>query len=407
MDIRPDRPYAFSLLKRGDTFTDIEGFARLVLRADGTITGTRHPNEAAWRLNRAQQLEFVSRDGRITTRFDVPFQDPNCNVDAVVGAFIPAEPAPGASPTLHALVPLLTPQEAIAQNKLGILVASNVNYADATLPLLLGSMERAGVPRDRVLVILAQCPNEQDGEVGEVMGWRTLKTFQNSWEYSSMAAASRYPDKMPPTEYLFVLHDTSEVLPDFWEKMHLEFPIQGHIDMVARSYYCTFVAFRQEFLRASGAYWQGLHGMSKNQGRSVEFGRRYRDGAWFKSCLYATDHRVGPSHRSCSGNPALRVTPYADKAARTKRPFDYLGFWKYSRDGQANNYVLEAAPDDSQVNVRPGDLGTTVSRPEPAAPDVAASTKDEVTTAALKLLESAGWKVISKSNSVLVCTSPG
>ena len=368
-----DCPYIFALKQSHKSKPSYEGFGHFVLRQGGRIDGAKHDNETSWRLDGDGVLEFCSSTGVITTRFDLPWEGDD--MQGLLGEYRPpsGEPSTGVQ---HALIPLLTPNAAMGLPRVGIVVATNINYCDTTLPLVLGTLKTAGVPSDRVVVVIAQCPPTDEGVVGSYLGWKTVKTAQNSWEYSAMAAVSRHPAEMPQTEYLFFLHDTCEVLHDFWERMHYELPLHGCTDMVVRAQYCTWVIFRKQFLLDSGVFWQGLHGMDKDSGRRIEFGREYCNGPWFNSRIFSSDHRIGRSHLSCMDNPELQVMPYPDKAKRTKRDYRYLGFWKYSRGAEANNCDLGLPPGAAAV------------------PEESRDTK--LLNQTLHLLDTLGWRVQSR-----------
>lgn len=372
MIIDPTRDYLFARRRKTEPGLEVDGIAYLKLHSGGALTGSRHPNESQWRAPKEDVIEFLNPGGEVTTRFDTAFSDRG--LVGISGEF--KKTSEGEAPVTHVLAPMMRAVEAQDASMLGILVASNVHFYESTLPLLLESLDAACVPRDRVLVVIAQAPREDDGVIGEFMGYRTIRTFQDSWEYSAMAAVSRYPGFMPSTKYLFTLHDTSQVFADFWGIINSGFTVDSDIDIIVRDRFCSYTAFRKQFLVESGSYWQSLHGVSKDAGLRVEMGRPYCKDVSFRSGVWSPDRHRGESHRAVWNNPDARVTPYPGKASRIRRRFPNLGLVKFSRGNFDND----------------SSLGDT--------------SKADETGAAIQSLVAAGWLLEVNKENLIVLRKP-
>lgn len=96
----------------------------------------------------------------------------------------------------------------------GVLITSCVAYAGSALPRLLASLEAAGVPPDRVRVVVGDCEVDRDGTMGGVavherryamldntgLAWACLEDGLAGWD----------------VDWIAYLHDTCAVDPEFW-----------------------------------------------------------------------------------------------------------------------------------------------------------------------------------------------
>lgn len=97
----------------------------------------------------------------------------------------------------------------------GVLITSCASYADHALPRLLGSLAAAGVPPDRVRVVIGDCEADRDGKSDGVwvherryamldnngLAWACLEDGLAGW---------------PGVDWVVYLHDTCAVDADFW-----------------------------------------------------------------------------------------------------------------------------------------------------------------------------------------------
>ena len=101
-----------------------------------------------------------------------------------------------------------------------IAIASNKNFKEKSLPVILPSLLNAGVERDSIHVFIGGY-NEYKYEIRSDIHFYELD--HNSYEYSPLIEIC---DKKIESEYWFLIHDTCKVGPDFKTKL---FSIPNHL----------------------------------------------------------------------------------------------------------------------------------------------------------------------------------
>jgi len=91
-----------------------------------------------------------------------------------------------------------------------VFVSSHVAYEDVAVPKLLRSLEREGVRRQSVTVVVAEC----DGEPSTDRGYIRVPVRSNFMGCTALLHLLDYSCELPAS-YALVLHDTCEVAPGF------------------------------------------------------------------------------------------------------------------------------------------------------------------------------------------------
>lgn len=93
-----------------------------------------------------------------------------------------------------------------------VVITSCLAYADSTLPPLLASLDKAGVPKDHIHVVVGECDADDDVmQDGIAMHRRTWCNIDNN---GLMWVCMEQP---PLQDWIVYLHDTSYVADSFWE----------------------------------------------------------------------------------------------------------------------------------------------------------------------------------------------
>jgi len=96
----------------------------------------------------------------------------------------------------------------------GICVSSNRDYEKETLPVLAASLEKAGFDKDRVLVVVGGCKDEDEGSAYEAEGFSVVRRKAGAMGFTALGDAAGTQGM----RYWMLLHDTCTVEPDFAEK---------------------------------------------------------------------------------------------------------------------------------------------------------------------------------------------
>lgn len=104
-------------------------------------------------------------------------------------------------------------REVSSEVKLKIAVASNKNFKDKSLPIVLPSLLEAGIDRDSIHVFIGGY-NEYKYEIHKEIHFYELD--HNSYEYSPLIEIC---EKEMQSDYWFLIHDTCKVGPEFKKKL--------------------------------------------------------------------------------------------------------------------------------------------------------------------------------------------
>lgn len=110
---------------------------------------------------------------------------------------------------------------------IGVLVTSCESFAPATLPRLLESLQRAGVPPDAVRVVIGDCEVDEDGE--PLGGVRVHRRRTAMLDNNGLAWLAE--DESWRVDWVAYLHDTCTVHPRFWTEC--DRVVQGLDDGIA------------------------------------------------------------------------------------------------------------------------------------------------------------------------------
>ena len=112
---------------------------------------------------------------------------------------------------------LLLQREKSNFNELYITVSTCKRYREKTLEPLLKNLKDAGVPDDRILIVSGG--EDMDDDSGSIK-----KTKYQFWELTSLIWLASQEDK---GDYYFMMHDTCQVEPHFWESLNKKFTEMG------------------------------------------------------------------------------------------------------------------------------------------------------------------------------------
>ena len=118
----------------------------------------------------------------------------------------------------------------IANKDVSFVINSNARFYDKTLPRILPSLFGAGVLRDSVVVVIGGFDDEQQAAAvaKQVQSeWSVLSVNTpalDSCDYTTFNFVLDSPETFASFDYLFYLHDTSWVGPDFVHQLRLLTP---------------------------------------------------------------------------------------------------------------------------------------------------------------------------------------
>lgn len=95
-----------------------------------------------------------------------------------------------------------------------VVINSCASYADQTLPPLLESLRVAGVPSERVCVVIGDCEADRDATKDDVKVYERRYAMLDN---NGLAWACLEPHQLQGTDWIVYLHDTCAVDPDFWK----------------------------------------------------------------------------------------------------------------------------------------------------------------------------------------------
>ena len=176
-----------------------------------------------------------------------------------------------------------------------IAVASNKNFKNRSLPIVLPSLLRAGIERDLIHVFIGGY-SEYKYEKNHDVHFHYLN--HNSYEYSPLIEIC---EKQLQSDYWFLIHDTCRVGPEFKNKLfNLPAPLPDKIAMKIRP--CMSMgAYKYEYLLSVKDKIMGI----KNTDYSAASMSKWKDwGVWNEDyILYKTEPPpcIYPSHIQSQG----------------------------------------------------------------------------------------------------------
>lgn len=173
-----------------------------------------------------------------------------------------------------------------------IAVASNKNFKDKSLPILLPTLLSAGIERDNIHVFVGGF-NEYKYEVHKDVHFHFLD--HNSYEYSPLIEIC---EREIQSEYWFLIHDTCKVGPTFKEKLY-NVPKRLPEKIAMRSHPCMSIGlYKYEYLLTVQDKLKAI----KNKDYSTESMCKWKDwGVWNEDyILFRTDPKpaIYPSKHS-------------------------------------------------------------------------------------------------------------
>lgn len=99
-----------------------------------------------------------------------------------------------------------------------IAIATNIDFYEKTLPIILGSMKDAEIPNEMIYVFNGGY-REEKTEV--IDGITYIQMAHNSYEYSPLIEIT---EKEMKADYWFLIHDTCKVGPRFKELLYTNIP---------------------------------------------------------------------------------------------------------------------------------------------------------------------------------------
>ena len=108
--------------------------------------------------------------------------------------------------------------------KIALIVNSCWSYYAKSLPVFLTSAMRANVPFEDIYVVVGDCEEERPMSVDEIDEYnvvfcRYINIYFNAAIYFTQTDTGR--TILQQYTHFFYLHDTTELLPDFWQRMYI------------------------------------------------------------------------------------------------------------------------------------------------------------------------------------------
>ena len=258
--LQAKRAYFGREYKRSETKTFVEYYGAMYLRPDGYIHGYTHPNEHYWTQSKHE-----------LTLYDERYQPTTIlkNGSSKYGMSGECLLDPQVTHILSFVEPMKYPT---------IVLSSAEKYASIRNNVIDGIIEsarRSGADIDKVRdsIITVSAYTDPHMVMSAKKEGSVIKSSHTAYEWGALWAAMKCLPDMDDNSYVFMLHDTMDIGPEFYSRM-CSVPYKGSPDIVAgvlvwdktKNRMCVWNnvgMYRMKFLRRAKNYLEALHGKSR------------------------------------------------------------------------------------------------------------------------------------------------
>lgn len=211
-----------------------------------------------------------------------------------------------------------------------LLINSSASYACKTLPPLLDSLREAHVPDDAVVIVIGDAPHgwiPDENLARHANSKRMYTCHYNSIDLTAMVFASE--NDIIHTPWVFTMHDTTMVGPDFWHKLTalFEAKVHGsgkHVWQLLNKFSMSMGFVRTTRLKRFNFEDVKLHNASPQKVRDTKL--------WIEDYPFKQTQNKG--HLGTYGDPHVRVGKskfkYADDShSRTHEYYPFVDIHKF------------------------------------------------------------------------------
>lgn len=210
---------------------------------------------------------------------------------------------------------------------IGYIVSTNIMYMDVTLPKLLASMEKIGIPHSDVVIFVGRHGHYLDKRLDHC--YRHVYLPYGGFEKTALIGATEVD---LPFSHAFLLHDTCVVGERFHERIQNGTNLDADVTSTNNAL-CDFGAYRVAFLKHIAPYLHRLKDMTKHTAIAEE-------GAIYRQHMGITAEYP---HNGRECEIIGHADPYKTGVARMIEYYPAIDMYKYKANyGQTNqsNYIV-------------------------------------------------------------------